>query len=130
MSAVVIATSLAASSAAISASNSARIAQQKKEECVLFVEGFDSRSSNLVQQKHYASCVQLLNPEPMTANETTGAKVCIVAMLVALIIGLVVGWKDDGLFGAIMFGLLFPLGLAIIGIIVLVIFSGLVFLFA
>lgn len=119
MSAVII-----ASSAAISASNSARIEREKTEQCVLFVDGFDSRKSSVVEQKHYASCVQRLNPEPATESQTVVGKVCVAAMLIALVIGLVWGWKEEGIFGSIIAGILFPLGLVCLVAVLIAVIMG------
>lgn len=83
-----------ASAVAISASNSAQISAQRRENCKLYVEGFDSKNAGVESQKHYAECVQLLNPDPMTSNEAFGMKVGIVVVLIAAVIGLVWGIKE------------------------------------
>lgn len=130
MSAVIIASSVAASSAAISASNSARIEEEKTELCILFVGGFDSKKSSVVEQKHYASCVQRLNPEPVTESETVFGKVCVIGLLVALVVGIIKGWRDGGLEGAMLYGMCFPLFLAFGAAILLMIVMGIVFVFS
>ena len=130
MSAAIIASSVAASSAAISASNSARIEKEKTEQCILFVEGFDSKKSTVVEQKYYASCVQRLNPDPKTESDLLAGKICVIALLLALIAGIIKGWSDEGLEGAILYGLCFPLFLAFGVAVLLMIGLGIVFLFS
>ena len=130
MSAVIIASSVAASTAAISASTSARMEREKTEQCVLFVEGFDSRKSTVVEQKQYASCVQRLNPDPKTESETAVGKVCVVALLIALVVGMIYGWKEDGWYGSAMFGMCFPLFLAFGVAMLLMVATGIGFVFS
>lgn len=109
MSAVIIATSAATSSAAIASMNSARIEREKTSQCVLFVEGFDSRNSSVSEQKHYASCIQRLNPEPMSESGVTTSKICVVGIILAMVVGMIYGWKEDGFLGSVFFGIAFPL---------------------
>lgn len=132
MSAVIIATSVAASSAAISASNSARIEREKTEQCVFFVDGFNSKKSTVVEQKQYATCVQRLNPEPETETESSimVTKFCVAALLVAMVIGFVYGWKKDEFIDGILLALLFPFLLALGATILVMVAAGVVFVIA
>lgn len=130
MSAVIIATSVAASSAAISASNSARIEREKTEQCVFFVDGFNSKKSTVVEQKQYATCVQRLNPEPETESSIMVTKFCVAALLVAMVIGFVYGWKKDEFIDGILLALLFPFLLALGATILVMVAAGVVFVIA
>lgn len=127
MSAVVIASSVAASSAAISASNGARIEREKTEQCVLFVEGFDSRKSTVTEQKQHASCVQRLNPEPQTESSVMVTKFCIVGLLIAMVIGFVYGWKNGDAVDGVCLALLFPLLLAVGAVVLILVATGVLF---
>jgi F0F1-type ATP synthase assembly protein I len=130
MSAVIIASSVAASTAAISASNSSRMEREKTEQCVLFVEGFDNKKSTVTEQKTYASCVQRLNPEPQTESSIMATKFCVTALLVAMVIGFVYGWKKDEFIDGIFLALLFPLLLALVAGVLVMVAAGIVFVIA
>lgn len=130
MSAIIIASSVAASSAAMSASNSAKIEQDRTGHCILFVEGFDSKKSSVVEQKYYASCVQRLNPDPKTESDMFVGKVCVIMLLLALVAGIIKGWSDDGAEGAFWYGICFPLFLALGLCILAMVAGGIIFVFS
>lgn len=87
-------TAIAASATAISAANSARIAEENKKQCVLYVEGFDNLKSSTAEKQHYAECIETLYPQEMSGNEIVLAKICIIALFVGLIVGGIKGYKD------------------------------------
>lgn len=87
-------TAIAASATAISAANSARIAEENKQQCILYVEGFDNLKSSTVEKQHYAECIETLYPQEMTGDEVVLAKICIIALFIGLIVGCVKGYKD------------------------------------
>ena len=113
---------IAASAVAISASNSAQIAEQKRDMCKLYVEGFDSKGASVQSQKHYAECVQLLNPEPMTHNQTLGLKAGIIVLLIAAVVGTIWGiLEGDGFTDKLMMAMCgFLLGASMVGVVILV----------
>ena len=85
---------IAASAVAISASNSAQISAQHRENCKLYIEGFDSKGAGVESQKHYAECVQLLNPNPAPESLVYFFKGCILTIFLFAIIGGIKGWKE------------------------------------
>lgn len=125
---------IAASAVAISASNSAQIAEQKRDMCELYVEGFDSKGASVQSQKHYAECVKLLNPEPMPEGLAYFFKGCILVILLFAIIGAVKGFREAGWgFGTkcvdtFMMGLMWACMAAMAIFVLVLILAGIVFI--
>lgn len=108
------------SAAAIIASqNAQREYEAKKRECSLYVEGFTHDNATTEQMYVYTECVETLYPKPVQDLEPTAfGKVSVIAMLIAFVVGMVQGYKEDGVFGGILFATIFPLALIFIAIVV------------
>lgn len=115
---------------AIIAANNARESARRTEECKIYVQGFDSKISSTAEQKYYATCVQLLNPEPVSETEIIVGKFCVASLLISFVIGLIVGWREEkSIPTALLVATMFPLALVCIGAVVIFILMGIAFLF-
>lgn len=82
---------IAAASVAISAQNSAELSRIKKEQCVLYVERYESQGAAVAEMKQYAECVETLNPDPMPDGGIVLAKACVITLMLIAVIGLAFG---------------------------------------
>jgi len=116
---------------AIIAANNARESARRTEECKLYVQGFDSKIASVAEQKHYAGCVQRLNPDPVNESELLVGKACVLVLLVAFIAGVIFGWKSEGnIIDAVLCGALFVVGLAVGVLLLGLLVAGVMFLFS
>lgn len=117
--------------ATIIAADSARESARRTEECKLYVQGFDSKISTIAEQKYYASCVQRLNPDPATENELLVGKACVLILLIAFLVGMIVGWKSErNIIDSVLCGSMFVVGLAVGVILLGLLVAGVMFLFS
>ena len=77
-----MASAVIASNAATQAATAAR-----KAECQTVIKGYVHEAANVAGQKHYAECVQLMNPDPMSGAEVIAFKVCAGIVLLSMLIG-------------------------------------------
>lgn len=94
------AAAVAASSAAISAANTAR----RKAECVAGMDDFQHVTATVVQRQHYADCVRLIHPDPLSGTEAIALKVAIVVVLISAAVGSFMNFRryepiESSLFG-------------------------------
>lgn len=103
------------------------LAAQKRERCKLYVEGFEHNTSSVEEMQTYAGCVDRLHPGPMSEGGVVVGKVCVSLMLLAFVIGVIYGWRDDGISGGIYHGLLWPISCAAGIFIFFLVFAGIGF---
>lgn len=131
MSTTVILASQVATTNTMLASQSAQRSRETTERCKLYVEGFDNTNPTVAEQKYFASCVQRLNPEPVSENDQLVMKGCVLLLLISLVVGIVWGWKEgDGFAGMVMGALLWPLITALFILVVFGVIAGIGFLFS
>jgi len=105
---VAITSSATASSAAAIAANQAR--EARIYACKALDASYDPRVASVEQKQDYSSCMQVLYPEPsepLTSSELLAGKVVIGILLLAMVIGLVKGFREDGLPESLLLGLLY-----------------------
>lgn len=124
MSTTAINAGLTAASAANNAMAQEAAHRARVDRCTVFESRFDVRQASVAEKQEYASCVETLYPQPVTETETYLLKGCVAALLVAMILGAIWGWKEDrDIQGVILFGFTFPLfvgvGMLVIGLILL-----------
>lgn len=85
---------------AASAANNA-MAQQaahraRVDRCTVFESRFEVARASVAEKQEYASCVETLYPQPsnLTESDTYAIKGLIVILLIALVVGAVVGYRD------------------------------------
>lgn len=120
---------VAVGASVIAIQNSQRGREEREEQCVLFVDGFDSNNSSIKEKQAYSSCIETLYPEPVSDTDILVGKACVSVLLVALVVGIVWGWKQDGVEGAVIFGLGVPGAITAFGLLLLLVLAGVGFLF-
>lgn len=123
---VAINTALMAQSNAANAQAQEAARQANIERCKTEILVYDSKSASTQQMKSYAQCVQTVFPDPVTRNDIVAIKASIVYLLVCMIIGGIVGRRDNytGFVLGSMGGLLVGIVLAIIVVAILFCFVG------
>lgn len=91
-----VAINAAMTSAAISAASQARMS-----ECRAILATFDNQGSTREQKTQYASCVREIYPSQTTPNELLAMKIGVSLLFIALAVGAVKGWREDGFMGAV-----------------------------
>jgi len=119
----------AAVSAANNAAAQAAAHQAKVERCTVEVSQFVNAGSDIDAKRSFADCVSTLWPDALSSGETTMIKIAIVLMFISLAVGVVLGWREDGVLGSVMFGLLAPTLVAVALAVIALIFVGIGFLF-
>jgi len=124
-----VAVTTAATTASIIASqNAQREHERKVHECSLYVEGFEHNQASVEQIQLYTECAELLYPQPMSEQNSVVGKVCVAALILSLVIGIIYGWRDNGFEGAALFGFIFPVGLVAILFVIALVLMGVGFL--
>jgi hypothetical protein len=114
----------AATTASIIASQNAQRAHEKRVyDCSLYVEGFEHNQASVKQIQTYTECAELLYPKPSTPEgDQLLYKGCVMGLLIAMLVGMIFGWKENRLEGMMFNGFIFPVTLlAIVGVLVLVV---------
>lgn len=114
---------------AVAAIVAAQNARRKKEECTIYVEGFDSHHASVNEKQAYSECIDTLHPQPMSEQMQDVGKGCVAVLLVAFVTGIIYGWKQDGFEGSCTYAILVPISIACVIFIAVLVFAGLVFLF-
>jgi len=114
---------LTAASAANNAMAQEAAHRARVDRCTVFESRFDVARASVGDKQEYASCVETLYPTPTSEAGTYIIKGCILALLFALIAGMIVGWKEHDGVGTILMtgiaGVLFTaLGLAGVGLVI------------
>lgn len=105
----------------------AQEARREKERCELYVEGFEHDTSSVEEMQAYAGCVDRLHPKPMSEEGMVVGKVCVSLILLAAIVGVIYGWRDNGVEGGVCHGLLWPISCAAAIFIFFLVFAGIGF---
>lgn len=102
--------------------------EERVYDCSLYVEGFEHNKASVEQIHAYTECAELLYPEPVTdQGSNVLAEVSVLTLLIALVVGVIYGYKEDRIGGAVFFGLVFPIVLLLAFAFVLSIVYGAVF---
>jgi hypothetical protein len=110
MSTTAINAGLTAASAANNAMAQQAAHRARVDRCVVFESRFEVAQASVAEKQEYASCVETLYPMPTTESETVLIKGCIAILLIAMIVGVVYGWRDGRDFESSMLcGLMFPI---------------------
>jgi hypothetical protein len=115
---------LTAASAANNAAAQSAAHRARVDRCTVFESRFEVARASVAEKQEYASCVETLYPMPVTEGETSLIKACIVVLLIAMVLGIIWGWRDSRDWeGPVLCGLMFPvfaaLAMFIIGLIIL-----------
>jgi hypothetical protein len=122
----------AANTAAIAAQN-ARIAKQDRQQCRAFMPSFEAKAATVEQARYYSHCVEVIYPQPLEGSELVWGKIAVVVLILAFIVGIVVGWfKDpyDRLFSVVCGAFFAPTIVFIVGLIGFGIVAGIRFVFS
>ena len=124
MSMTAVNAGLTAASAANNAMAQQAAHRARVDRCVVFESRFEVAKASAAEKQEYASCVETLYPMPTTEGESQFTKACIVVLLIAMVVGIIYGWRTSrDLEGTVLCGLMFPiaaaLGMFIIGLITL-----------
>ena len=79
-------TTTIAVTAAIIASEQAQ--QAKRAACQIVIEGYDARKATIEQAQSYASCIQLVHPEPLHPDEIFAGKGLFIMFLLGIVLGI------------------------------------------
>lgn len=104
--------------------------EERVYDCSLYVEGFEHNKASVEQIHAYTECAELLYPEPEPVTDQGSnvlAEVSVLTLLIALVVGVIYGYKEDRIGGAVFFGLVFPIVLLLAFAFVLSIVYGAVF---
>lgn len=133
-------TTVAISAAALASSAAANSAAQaaKKNSCVTLELTYKPELASVSQKQQYAECLELLYPKPsapLTGGEVVAAKIGIVILLIAFVIGAVKGWREgydtaDSMLGAVLTGLMGWVVVAVVAFILGVAIAGIAYLFS
>lgn len=119
-----IALSAAANANAAAAAAEASHAQDMA--CHAIIAAYDPKVARVDQMQTYATCVQRIYPSSSEIPPVV-AKVSIIVLIVALIIGVFKGWQEDGFIGAVAIGFLAPAFLAICAVVLWAIVCGIMY---
>lgn len=110
MSMTAVNAGLTAASAANNAMAQEAAHRARVDRCTVFESRFEVAEASVAEKQEYASCVETLYPMPTTEGATTVIKAGIAILLVAMIVGLIYGYREHrGVEGSLMCGLLFPM---------------------
>ena len=102
--------------ASIIASQNAQRAHEKRVyDCSLYVEGFEHNQASVEQIQIYTECAELLYPKPTPEGDQLLYKGCVMGLLIAMLVGMIFGWKENRLEGMMFNGFIFPITLLAIG---------------
>lgn len=103
MSMTAVNAGLTAASAANNAMAQEAAHRARVDRCTVFESRFEVALASVAEKQEYASCVETLYPMPTTESETYLIKGCIVVLLIALVVGAIVGYRmERDFFGAFM----------------------------
>lgn len=107
----------------------------EKQRCQMVLENYDPVYAETKGMKDYAYCVEKLYPSPMTHNETMLAKGCIIVLLISLVVGVIIGYKKSKEpFGdwadILLWSFMVPACAFITGVVLILIVTGIGFLFS
>lgn len=94
MSMTAVNAGLTAASAANNAMAQQAAHRARVDRCAVFENRFEVARASVAEKQEYASCVETLYPQPVSQNETYLIKGCIVLVLIAVVVGAVIGWKE------------------------------------
>lgn len=126
---------LAASSANNTAAQAA-LARARRIECEGFVKNYAHNTATTAEMQHYADCVELLHPQPISSGVIVLIKIFIILGLIGFVAGCVKELKDslfDGFEKVVMVplvGLLGAFTVCLVLGIALSVFAGIAFLFS
>lgn len=130
MSMTAVNAGLTAASAANNAMAQEAAHRARVDRCTVFESRFEVAKASVAEKQEYASCVETLYPMPTTESESQLLKGCIVVLLVAMVIGVVYGWKESrDAEGVILCGLMFPVFAALAIFVIGLIIAGVGYLF-
>jgi hypothetical protein len=108
--------------AIVASQNAQREHERKVYECSLYVEGFEHNQASVEQIQTYTECAELLYPKPTPEGDPLLYKGCVIGLLIAMLVGMIFGWKENRLEGMMFNGFIFPITLlAIVGVLSLVV---------
>lgn len=120
---------------AVAASQAAQNNRIEKQRCKLVLENYEPQYAETKGMKDYAYCVQKLYPEPMNNTEIGFAKAGVLVLLVAFVVGIIYGYiryKNQSFLGLgeiAFWGFGIPAGAFIFMVLLVLIVSGVGFLF-
>jgi hypothetical protein len=133
-------TTVAISAAAMASSAAANSAAQaaKKNSCSAFELSYRPDLATVGQKQQYAECIELLYPQPsapLAGAEIIVAKIAIVILLIAFVVGAVKGWREgygtsDRIVGAVLTGLMGWVCVAVVALILGLAIAGTAYLFS
>jgi hypothetical protein len=94
----------AGASAANNAMAQAAAHQAKVERCIVETGAFNPSTASTIQKQSYAECITTLYPNNFTGGEVLVAKVLIAILLIAMVVGAIRGWREDGVGEACLMG--------------------------
>lgn len=101
---------LTAASAANNAMAQEAAHRARVDRCTVFESRFEVAKASVAEKQEYASCVETLYPMPTPEGTTAVIKVGISILLVAMVVGLIYGYREHrDVEGSLLCGLLFPL---------------------
>lgn len=117
---------------AIQAAQNERI---EKQRCQMVLENYDPVYAETKGMKDYAYCVEKLYPEPMTQSENMFAKGCVSILLISLVVGVIIGYKKSkepcgDWADILLWSFMVPACVFIAGLVLILIVTGIGFLFS
>lgn len=130
MSMTAVNAGLTAASAANNAMAQEAAHRARVDRCTVFESRFEVAQASIAEKQEYASCVETLYPLPLSEGGTAVIKAGIAILLVAMVVGLIYGYREHrDVESSLMCGLLFPLCAAAILVLGLIA-AGVTYLFS